>query len=62
MWKGNKMTTYSEKMIQAQAVFDASMEQPWMDYMAGDRDDIFTYDRAEKEASRVYAETMGSDQ
>jgi hypothetical protein len=56
------MTTYSEKMIQAQAVFDASMEQPWKDYVAGDRNDISAYDRAEKEASRIYAETMGSDQ
>lgn len=53
------MVYYSEKMIQAQSVFDASTKEAWEDYVTSNRENSDVYEKVAREASRVYAETMG---
>jgi len=56
------MTYYSQKMIDAQIVFDASCTEAWEVFWAAGAQGYEAYRKVEDEANRVYAETMGLDQ
>lgn len=56
------MIHYSQEMINAQIVFDASCKEAWEVFWAAGAQDYETYRKVEDEASRVYSETIMSYQ